>query len=102
MAYYAGWNKGNNANYRRSRDLGMFYNEEDAVGTVTLSRDKNTLKVDFPYRKYLVEAVKKMRGAKFHPNGKYWTVENLPQYVLRLHELGFSMSSKLLSSRGCE
>jgi len=102
MAYYAGWNKGGNMNYRRGRDRGDLYNPEDAVGNVTLSRDKNTLKVDFPYRAYLVEQVKKMRGAKFHPNGKYWTVENLPQYVLRLHELGFSMSAHLLSSRGCE
>jgi hypothetical protein len=48
---------------------------------------ENKLEIRFPYHPTLVEEVKCMRGARWNPNGRYWTIENCPRNLFQINYL---------------
>lgn len=55
--------------------------------TTRVTPEGNKLQLRFPYAPDLIEEIKNMAGARWNPDGKYWTIENGPRNLFTLQFL---------------
>ena len=55
----------------------------------------SAIKIEFPFDREALAAVKTLPSRKYHPDGKYWTCPVNKEAVKRLKEMGFKLDEKL-------
>lgn len=65
------------------------------VPVARLSTDGMSIVLEFPYDAALIERVKAIKGRRYHPENRTWTVPYTPDNVQAVKELGFELDESL-------